>query len=343
MKKHLLKIKTIAIVFATLALMPMLLSSEMANAFDTPAITITPGVLNIELKDPNQVVESELTINSSYSAPVTLAVGLSGVDDSSGSLVANGVLDSNLEQSLSLSDSQLTVPKSGSTSVFLKVTNSESLSPGGHYATVTLSQKSDDGSQVNLQSTISIGVYIVKRGGEIVDLSIANQVLKTSLFKLPNSSSLTFQNTGNILLTPRASVTIRSSDGKKLYGKGIANEGSLSVLPNKSLQNTFPIKNVSSLPFLPSKLKYVTEYRGDGVSNTRYIETNSWYIPPVFLLSTTLITVVLIALISKLIKTIPLSRKGRSKSSTIQTSKPQGELIMDIKRPTSDIDKKSKN
>lgn len=310
-------------------------------ALDSPAITVSPGVLNIELTEPNQTVESEITISSNYSEATVLEASLSGVDDSSGNLVANGDIAPNLAQSLSLSSSQIDLPANSISSLYLKVTNSEQLSPGGHYATIALAQKNPEGSQVNLQSTISIGVFIVKRGGEKVDLQVKEQVLKISAFKLPSSSTLNFINTGNILLTPRGSVTIRSIDGKKVYSKGISNEGSLSMLPGKNLTDTFPIKNVSGLPIIPTKLKYITEYRADGLSEARYIEAVSWYIPPIFIVFCILVLIFVTTVLTKLIKNMR-SKKNRLKQKNKSPIKPKAKLIVDISKPPTNNENNNK-
>jgi len=320
------KLNLLAFVFISFLVAPIILPSAV-KAFDTPAITVTPGVINVDLNEPDQTVESEIEISSNYSEPTTLNSSLSGVDDSSGILVASGPLDDSLSRSLSLSASQATVPANGKATISLKVTNSDLLSPGGHYAAITLSQVSNGTAQINLQSTISISVFIVKRGGEKVAVSISEQIMKLSLFRLPAIATLKYMNSGNIMITPRASITIRSIDGSKVYAKGVSNEGSLSILPSRTLDNTFSITKIRNLPIIPTKLKYITEYRADGVANSQYTEIQSWYIPPVFVLIVLVFVPLSVFLIVKLFKKRQQeTRKSKSKSA----QKFIGGLISDI-------------
>jgi hypothetical protein len=293
-------------------------------------LTVTPGVITVELTEPNQVKDTEITINSTFLTQISLEAALSGVDDSSGTLVAKGPIDENLEKSLTLSETQVNVPANGSESLYLRVTNSDSLSPGGHYAALTLSQIAQDGSQINLQSTISISIYIIKRGGEKIDLQITNLFINSSLFKLPTESSIEFKNTGNVLITPRASVTVRSTDGKIVYAKGVSNQGSQSILPEKSLPDTFSINNVNSLPFLPQKLKIITEYRAEGIINARYTELYFWYISPFFVLGLLIVITLIIVMIIRSMKRQKKKKKSTAKPKS-KKSQPTPQMIYDIK------------
>ena len=312
-----------------IVLISLLIISPFAYALDDPAISVTPGVVNVELTQTGQTVENEIEISSNYEVETTLDTSLSGVDDSTGVIVANGPLDDQLQKSLSLSSSQVVVPAKGKAVIGLKVTNTDSLSPGGHYAAITLTQASNNQAQVNLQSTISISVFIVKRGGEIVDVSITNQILKLSPFSIASSSTLTFENTGNVHITPRASVTVRSIDGKTVYAKGISNQGSLSILPGKTLDDSFQIAKIANLPIIPTKLKYIIEYRADNGSESRYNEIQAWYIPPLFILFVIILLIFTIILIVRRIKSPTLKTTGRKSKPEI-IKKTNANLISDI-------------
>lgn len=308
-----------------------LVNPSSSRAIDEPAITVTPGSINVELTSPDQVTESEITISSNYSTATKLTASLNGIDDSTGTLVASGPLPDNLRDSVSLSTEEITIEANSSTKLYLKVINSDNISPGGHYAAVTLSQMSDTTSDIGLQSSISISVFIVKRGGEKIDMEIIKQNLNLSNLGLPKVASLEFLNKGNVHITPRASVTVRSLDGSKVYAKGVANQESFSILPGKTLESTFAIEPTARLPFFPQKLKYITEYRADGVIFAEYSEIQKWYIPPLFMLIFLLLIILSIFFITKLIKKALKQQKHKKGPKT--KTKPQQQLIVDVKPP----------
>jgi hypothetical protein len=324
--------KFLIIVFSIIFIFAALSNGNQASGQQNSTITVTPGVISVELTEPGQVVDTEVSINNTFQSQINLAAKLKGVDDTTGTLVATGPLDETLEKSISLSQTEISVPPNDSSSIFVRVTNNDSLTPGGHYAALTLSQIASDGSQVGLQSTISVSIYIIKRGGEKIDLQIINQSINYSLFRLPTESTIEFKNTGNVHITPRASVTVRSSDGKTVYAKGVSNEGSKSLLPEKQLADTFSIIKVSSLPLLPTKLKIITEYRADGVSNARYTESYFWYVSPIFILGIIAIISVIILLLFRLVKISKKKLQPKTKQQS-KNPKPKPKMISDIRLP----------
>ncbi len=245
-------------------------------------LSVTPAFINVELSDVNTVEKTQIAITNTYASNIDLLAELKGIDEVSGKLVPSGDIDPTLEQAVKLSSTDFTAAAKGMTILEVNVTNTPELAPGGHYASLVLSQKPKAGQQAAYTSQISISIFIIKLGGERrnVEAKVLNS--NQNIFKLPSSIKLAFSNTGNTHVTPRASVIVTTSSGQTV-ANGVANTGSQPLLPGKELNSTISLTQTRFL-WLPQKLKQVLSFRVDGSESIKQSQLYFWYVPPIFIL-----------------------------------------------------------
>jgi len=155
-----------------------------------------------------------------------------------------------------------------SADVPVTVENRSSLQPGGHYGAVVASVNSLDDETSNHvvvnQQLLSL-LFVKKLGGEHYELKLTGVEQNGNWFHLPNDIKLRFQNPGNVHVTPRGIVRLKSPTGKVL-AQGIINSESAYILPETFRELYVPLTRVSSAPPLPGIYHIEVEYRYDGLS-----------------------------------------------------------------------------
>jgi hypothetical protein len=269
-----------------------LVLSVPTHALQPNQLIVTPAFINVELSDSNVQQKTQIAITNTYASNIDLTAELKGIDEIAGKLVPSGDVEPNLDQAIKLSKTDFTAIAKNTTILDVDVVNTPSLTSGGHYASLVLSQKLKQGQQSAYTSQISISIFIVKLGGERRSIEAKVTGSNQNIIRLPSKVTLDFKNTGNMHVTPRASVLVLSKSGL-VVAKGVANAGSQPLLPTKSLTFNVALKRTCFL-WLPQRLKQVISFRVDGSESTKQTQSYFWYIPPVFLVLLTLLPVVLV-------------------------------------------------
>ena len=241
-------------------------------------ITVEPAVADIELVASETQKRATFTITNTYNVPVELTLELKGIDQEQGAIIPKDNIDDELSASIKLSETLVTIPEQSSYVASMIVLNTDQLAPGGHYATLVITQQKVGTEEVSIKQAVSVGLFIVKRGGQLRDIEPTTVLYNRWPFQLPSSGDITLKNIGNVHVVPRASITVYDANGR-LISKGVFNEDSRRVLPGKELSQRVNMNRFLSL-WLPQKIKINFEYRADSVEEYRFSETVLWYIPP---------------------------------------------------------------
>ncbi len=130
----------------------------------------------------------------------------------------------------------------------VRILNSDSLSPGGHYAALIASFTQDNAHSFGRVVPAVTSVLLVRKtGGERYGVSLRSfefpPVVTTTL---PKTIAFRLENTGNTHGTPRGVIEIFDLTGR-IVAKGIVNEESAILLPESRRQIRVEIKPVDQI------------------------------------------------------------------------------------------------
>lgn len=278
-------------------------------------IEISPAFVDITLGEEGDEKSFEILITNKTNKKIK--VDFSSLDfkqtDPSGAIGFLGKEIGNYTYSLSsfltFDNPSLEINSGEKKKLTVTVTNREDLSPGGHYAAVIIRQnQSGDGKNTLVSPALSSLIYLNKKGGERYNLSFKdiNFPKLPVVFSYPSTSLITFQNDGNVHLTPYGRADITDIFGRLIY-KGIINEGSIKVLPQS--RRYIPVYSKRISYSLPVSINKISISGHDSLNKTKFsYEELFIYVNPIFLVGLTTAPV-LIALVIKRKRT----SKGKKK------------------------------
>jgi hypothetical protein len=284
-------ITVLAVTFASFNLGQVTAQNQPVLA--SGGINVSPGLLNLTVTNEIPDATAAITITNNYDAPISISGELRKIDEEAGLLIPTDLIDETLAPSLIVSETDILIPAKSKKVINLTFRNTDNLAPGGHYATLLFSQRSSMESQLSLRSAISLHLFLTKKEGTRLRVSLSNFSSSSWPLKLPASATLGFQNEGNVHLTPRASVQVLDRHGN-IIAKGVANEGSQPILPGKSLHSVVTLKTIRSV-WYPQRLSLLALYRADTQTESQARIRTFWYIPPVFLVASMIFAVVLVS------------------------------------------------
>jgi hypothetical protein len=281
-------------------------------------LTISPAFqqVNINLGTSSQPLSFSITNNKSTAQNLKLSTTDFNTLGESGGLFFVGANPTDLQKKygltkwLELPFTELTIQPGQTTTINAQVLNLASLNPGGHYGAINVSVDNDFRSTANnitIHPVASTLIFVTKLGGDTHKLSLANVKLHHSLFSLPASADLRFQNVGNTHLVPRGIIKILSPSGQ-VISQGTINENSDLILPQTFRIYTVPLRSIISAN-APGKYKIEVDFRFDGVDQYRAYQTSFWYLPVVRVLVVCLVIIIIGLVIYKLL------RRRKSKST----------------------------
>jgi hypothetical protein len=281
---HVLNLKLgVTLLLAAMALtLPANLQPLKAQA-KLDGITLTPFSQNITVNPDKPVTEFEFFITNNTKLRQSLflsAVDFGNLDDTGGLIFAgtnNKLVNKyGLSNWLTLNQEQVVVKPGERIKVAGNIRNEPSLSPGGHYGAVLASTQPSSqqaSNSVALKQTITTLVLATKTGGERYDMKLNSASIGGNFFGLPSRVTLDFQNTGNVHIIPRGSVTVLK-EGSTVIRQGAINEDSNIVLPEISRNiYAYPHKTGSTswLPINSYVLKIDYRYEGlDGFASKSF-------------------------------------------------------------------------
>ncbi len=178
----------------------------------------------------------------------------------------------------------LTLRPGETQSVRVTVENRDSLSPGGHYAALVFKAGDDTGSaagenSIAVNQYFSTLVFVKKIGGEIYRMDLKDfDYAPKNLFRFPRKTTLRFQNSGNVHLTPRGTVTVADPLGRTV-AKGIVNEESALILPESLRLYPVTLKGLAA-NLIPGRYTLMITSRYDGREGFDTESTRFFFVPP---------------------------------------------------------------
>ena len=277
---------TIVIVFQIICIFG---PARYAGAEQSFGLTVSPAELSLSVSPTSPTQETTLTIANSYAVDVSLKAELQSIDESGVRLLPNGQVDSAIADALRLSATDITIPAKSTYTLKVYATSTEELSDGGHYASLVLTQRSGT-TESAVQPAVAVGIFLTKDQNIRRNLQLTNVKIDKTLFTLPKTVRLTFNNLGNTHVIPRASVGIY--DGDELIAKGIVNNDSKRLLPGQHSNFSSSI-DWYRRPLSPRKLLVKITYRIDGLDVQLVKTQTSWYVPPIDALALIFLIVIL--------------------------------------------------
>ena len=256
-------------------------STALAAQSTTGGISVAPSQLQFSLPGSSGSQQQDISIVNNYPVSINLSAQFKGIDEASGSLVPAMTLDKTLANSLSVSQTIFTIPAHGSQQLTVQVTNSAALAPGGHYATLVLTQAAAPGQTLSVQAALAISLFIIKTDGATLSFELTDVKSNGFLFRLPDQIGLTFRNTGNTHIVPRAVISLTANNATRLYAKGVANQNSVPIFPGQTWQENVTLRQLGHT-WLPQRLQLAVTYRADGTDNPQTMFKSVWYIPPLY-------------------------------------------------------------
>jgi hypothetical protein len=272
----------------TAAILPLLLPLVPASVSANGGVTIAPASQEVVLAPDADETSFELRLTNRDTSDVTLrlrAVDFNALDESGG-VAFVGLKPGENETKYGLTNwlrfaTETVTVVSGQTEVIqVAIDNRDDLEPGGHYGAV-IAVPVDPANpsatpEVDILPATAALVLLKKMGGERYGLSLDRTELTTSFWQLPTRIGLRFQNTGNIHVVPRGTVTIRGPGGQDV-AKALINETSATVLPEtfRKIQSSFMLLERA---FWPGRYEAEIRWRYDGSEEVRQEIITFWHI-----------------------------------------------------------------
>ncbi|NTW89453.1 MAG: hypothetical protein HGB37_00885 [Candidatus Moranbacteria bacterium] len=279
--------------------LPLPFSRCFAESAPASGFTISPFYREIDIQKSQERVSFaiDVTNNSQQIAEFRVSVLDFGALDETGGVAFLGSSDSlkyALASWVQLENDTLLIKAGETQTVRGYVENRDSLSPGGHYGAIYLKSEGPGVSaetrrNVAFDPSMASLLFVRKVGGEVYDMRLDGREYPQSLFTLPSSVTLRFQNIGNVHVIPRGTVKITDPLGR-VVRSGVINEQSGIVLPEAFRKLSANLMRVET-PFIPGRYTVTIGYRYDGKDSTDSNISDYIYIPPIFALAMAVIVV----------------------------------------------------
>lgn len=251
-------------------------AGSSVRAAPAGGITIAPAKIDLSIPKHETQANTSVTIKNTFAVPVALHAAVHTVDTSRGMLIP-GARTSVFENTITALPADFELAPGETKKVQILIKDASALKPGGNYAALLVRQHDTATGTVSLTPAISVSLFITKEQGAVRQLASALPKTPKIAFKLPTNFTTTFNNTGNVLLVPRGSISI--SRGGTVTHKTVVNESSVPIFPGKTirLQNILsPVSNTG----LPGPRTITYTYRYDGaVKDTETLTATFWYLP----------------------------------------------------------------
>ncbi|MBI5621083.1 hypothetical protein HY949_04835 [Candidatus Gottesmanbacteria bacterium] len=253
---------------------------------ESAGVTISPPFTEITLASGQSKTTTmvEIANKTMGHQSIRLSILDFGALDESGGVAFAGSRGSALQQSYSLASwvslekDSLEIDPGTTKKIIVSITNKGSLSPGGHYAAVVASsgEQKTKGQSIGLKSAIASLLFVKKTGGEIYGLSLSGSEVTKRRLMLPTEVNLRFQNTGNVHVVPRGTVTVNGPWGTEIF-KGIINPQSGIILPENFRVYPTTLERLS-LPLWPGMYQLIISYRYE-TQNEAVAQTTRFFFP----------------------------------------------------------------
>lgn len=248
------------------------------------AITVEPSKLEFRLEQ-GASEQAEVKIINEYDVQVALQAELQSVESDTGRIIPAGPLNAPLASALQLSESSFSIPAHAAHSIKLSAVDGPGLKAGGQYASLVISEQTDSSDSSVVHPQISVGIFVIKKQGEIQKIELSKYELTRKKFQFPTHLSVELINDGNVHLVPRGYVRVQ--DKNEVYFEAVLNLQSQVIMQNERFTQDLSLyANPSG--FIPHKVSVEVGYRADGLDEIKLHREEFWYVPW-FVLPSTLI------------------------------------------------------
>jgi hypothetical protein len=260
----------------------VLCSGGVAQAADMPppqGLTVSPAIVNLLLPKGAKSAESAVSVRNDTPQTLRYTAHVEGAElATNGSLVPSGGPHKVLEPILILSQRNFSLEPKQSVNLKLRLEDSPSLAPGGHYAVLLVSQVDKGNGTIAVLPAIGVTLFVGKESGAIRKLGVAGIETDGTIFRLPRNVTATFKNEGNIDIVPRAAISITRPDGSEV-SLGVLNEASVRAMPARSITLQSPVRTIAD-SWIPGRHTVSIRYRYDGTDTQQTATQEVWYVPP---------------------------------------------------------------
>lgn len=280
-------------------------SAGFAQSNTPKGISISPTLQEITINGDEQFKPVELTVGNNTDAAQTFVISATdfGTLGDGGGVAFEGQKDLVLKDQhrlaawIDIPQKEVLVPANASAKVQFAIRNDERLVPGGHYGAIILRPVAAAGQngrpRVEVSQAASSLLFVRKVGGETEGLTASGLQTQAHWWKLPESSILTFQNTGNVHVTPRGTVALVAPNGV-VIAEGILNSQSSLILPDAKRTITTPLEK-RSRAWMPGFYTLSVQYRPQNSETTATMSVKYFYIGTIAVLGIIIVLLVIIA------------------------------------------------
>jgi len=238
-------------------------------------IVLSPAFQEILLDTNDKQRDFSLSVTNTENSAVTLRITVFdfGSLDESGGVAFLGA-ENDLSKKYALAswirpEKDVFMLESNETKkILVTIENREGLSPGGHYGALlfrgegTNEEGGTSSNSIALKQSLSSLVFVKKIGGEIYHLELKESKYENNPVLFQDMMRLRFQNSGNVHLIPRGTITV-TDPLKRIVGKGVINEESAIILPETFRIYPVALRTIAPL-FVPGRYTVDISYRYDG-------------------------------------------------------------------------------
>lgn len=265
--------------FSILALLILMLPARVAaQPVAQPGIVVTPALIEASISTANPESTAHIVVRNTFAYPIELLAVLGGLQQEGTRLIPSGPVEPQLANATTFEPNIITVQPASEATITVRFRNSGELAPGGHYGSITIRQTGSVTSQIGVQAAVSVGIFLTKEDGAVRAVEVTQVRTNGSIFTLPSQVDVTFQNKGNVIVVPRASLEV--SGARSVIAAGIVNAESIGVLPGGTTTIRGALKQMQRA-WMPGTYTTTVAYRVDGSNEQKASTTSQLYIPPI--------------------------------------------------------------
>ena len=281
----------------------------LADSTKAKGFTVSPPFQEVVVNE-DQIKASffvEITNNDSLSQTLSLSAIDFGTMDESGGVAFLGTKPNDWQKKYGLAswislekDIIIIAPKS-SEKINVMIDNKDSLSPGGHYAGLMgmlINDAQSGKNTVGINQVFASLIFAKKIGGEKYDLLLNRADLNNFYtLKIPDEVKLRFQNSGNVHVVPRGTITL-TDPFRRVVASGVINPDSSIIIPESFRTYPVAIRAVSPA-FVPGRYFMTVQYRYDGKDGFSKVQYPLYFFGLFSIISALFIILTILFLIKK--------------------------------------------
>lgn len=249
-------------------------SVQAAPQAVTSGITVAPAAIRLELAKSQHTATATVTLTNTYQTDVTLRFTLEPP-------VQSAAMNASVIPQLSLAYQEVVLPAGRNIQQTITLHDSVAIEPGSQQLDMVVAQQGITATGVGVLSGVRLPVTVIKQDGAVARLELTNIAGARFATSMPNNTTLTLRNTGNMVSIPHGTVMVHAPDGT-VIGKGTLNEASKAIPPGATIAFTAPITQLRQTA-TPGRYRISVQYSlgGDSIAvarNRQFLYIAWWHI-----------------------------------------------------------------